>query len=633
MNTLTRSNPITRTPRLQGLDLRRLARLSSLVLLAMLAAVGARAAELRVTWDAVQDSRVSAYEVHYGDASGQYQSAETTTQTNHTLAGLAAGQTYYVAVKAVNADRSLASDFSNEVSATIPVAAPMAAFTSSLTSGVAPLSVSFQDQSTGSIDSRQWAFGTGDTSTHSAPSYTFTQPGQYQVSLTITGPGGSATATALISVTTPPPSADFTVSATSGTAPLTLVFDDASQGEVDAWSWSFGDGGGSSAPSAAWTYTQPGTYAVSLSVSGPGGSDTLTRDQLITVTAPAPVADFDATNRIGEAPLSVVFQDRSSGDISSVLWSFGDGQTSTARAPTHVYKTPGNYDVSLTVEGPGGRHTTTKPAFVQVTDAGLPIEVGEIAVDQTWQWVAFGRVFTDPVVVTNPPSANDTAPVLVRIRDVRSEGFWIRLQEWDYQDGPHGVETLHYLAMERGVHALPNGSWIEAGTFDYTQAGKSFRGISFTQSLGATPVVLTTLSSDQDPKAATPRLRNITATGFEMRVDAQEAEKATHGTDTISYIAWPVSQGTSAGVSYRVGLTGTVVSHQPQTLTLGGDPSGDVAWLANLQTVREADPVALRYRDLSPEQVVIWAQEEQSRDKEISHLTEAVGWILFQSAE
>ncbi|MGH3113829.1 MAG: PKD domain-containing protein, partial [Gaiellaceae bacterium] len=49
--------------------------------------------------------------------------------------------------------------------------------------------------------------------------------------------------------------------------------------------------------------------------------------ELLVWTGPpvAPVADFDATPRSGPAPLSVAFEDRSSGGPTSWLWSFGDG--------------------------------------------------------------------------------------------------------------------------------------------------------------------------------------------------------------------------------------------------------------------------------------------------------------------
>jgi len=59
------------------------------------------------------------------------------------------------------------------------------------TSGPAPLTVQFTDESTGSIDTWQWDFGDGGTSAEQNPSHEYTEAGDYTVFLTVTGPGGT----------------------------------------------------------------------------------------------------------------------------------------------------------------------------------------------------------------------------------------------------------------------------------------------------------------------------------------------------------------------------------------------------------------------------------------------------------
>jgi YD repeat-containing protein len=78
--------------------------------------------------------------------------------------------------------------------------------------------------------------------------------------------------------------------------PLTVTFSDQSSGAVDSHVWDYGDGstslttGGTSSATSTLThthqYTLPGVYSVTLTVSGLGGSDTLTRTDYITVTWP-----------------------------------------------------------------------------------------------------------------------------------------------------------------------------------------------------------------------------------------------------------------------------------------------------------------------------------------------------------
>lgn len=57
---------------------------------------------------------------------------------------------------------------------------------------------------------------------------------------------------------------------------------------------------------------------------------------------------------------AVAFQDRSTGQITSRKWHFGDGETATEQHPTHIYKAAGEYIVTLEIEGPAGKSRWTK---------------------------------------------------------------------------------------------------------------------------------------------------------------------------------------------------------------------------------------------------------------------------------
>jgi PKD repeat protein len=81
-----------------------------------------------------------------------------------------------------------------------------------------------------------------------------------------------------------------------------------------------------------------------------------------------PVAAFTSAPNSGTAPLNVSFTDLSTGTVTARLWNFGDGATSTLQNPSHVYA-PGTYTVSLTVSGPGGMDTETKPGLIVVANA------------------------------------------------------------------------------------------------------------------------------------------------------------------------------------------------------------------------------------------------------------------------
>ena len=75
-------------------------------------------------------------------------------------------------------------------------------------------------------------------------------------------------------------------------------------------------------------------------------------------------------------------------------------------------------------------------------------ETGSLNLSNAWAVVSLSRTYTKPVVIMGSPTNDDNEPVTVRVRNVTSESFEVRLQEWDYQDGNHGLENIAYLVVE-----------------------------------------------------------------------------------------------------------------------------------------------------------------------------------------
>jgi PKD repeat protein len=117
----------------------------------------------------------------------------TSTSQNPTHTYAATG-TYTVSLTATNAAGSNTATRADLVTAT-PPPAPTADFSTSTTSGGAPLDVAFTDRSSGNPTGWSWDFGDGATSTAQNPLHTYSSPGSYTVSLTVTNAGGSDTAT------------------------------------------------------------------------------------------------------------------------------------------------------------------------------------------------------------------------------------------------------------------------------------------------------------------------------------------------------------------------------------------------------------------------------------------------------
>ena len=375
-------------------------------------------------------------------------------------------------------------------------------------------------------------------------------------------------------------------------------------------------------------------------------------------------AGFRDSQESGYAPLTVLFTDESSGDITGRHWELGDSTlVQDGTQVTHTYTQPGIYSVRLTVDGPSGSDVYERVDYVQVleplpgtdvrdsgsgsgsgsgdssddnrtaedpvADAGPVLEFGEIGVDHQWQWVGLKRSFDDPVVVVTAPSGNGVNGTTVRVAGVRPDGFYVRLQEWGYLDGWHVTERLAYLVLERGRHQLGNGAWVEAGTFD-TDATQRFEPVDFSAPFETAPVILASVITVNGTDAVTTRLNAIDEFGFKVVLQEQEYNAFGHAAETLSYVAWEPSAGMVDGYRFEVGRTPRVVDHRRHGLVFDTDFSTMPMLLAHLQTMHGYDTANLRWSASEEAGLGVWVAEERSADEEVLHIPEVVGYLAVE---
>lgn len=154
-----------------------------------------------------------------------------------------------------------------------------------------------------------------------------------------------------------------------------VVFRDASAttdaaGAVTSWLWEFGDGTVSNEQNPSHLYLEGGTYDVSLTVQAGGARETVRKQGFVRVSSGAITVDFAASRTNIAVNGTVNFTDLSvSGNtpVTSWLWEFGDGGTSTDPNPYHQYNASGLYSVTLTVNTLFGSAFATKPNFIIVS--------------------------------------------------------------------------------------------------------------------------------------------------------------------------------------------------------------------------------------------------------------------------
>jgi PKD repeat protein len=213
-----------------------------------------------------------------------------------------------------------------------------------------------------------------------------------------------------------PPVAAFSFEASA----LSVLFQDTSTGTPTSWAWDFGDGATTTKQNPLHTYAVAGTYTVSLTVTNTGGQNT--KRQFVTVEAGDPLI---ATFTYEVNGLSVLFSDASAGTPTSWSWTFGDGKSSTARNPSHVYSKGGTYAVTLIISNVFGV-TDSASQFVTVSLGEAP------KADFTFEATGLAVAFADSS--TGSPTG------------------W----SWDFGDGQGSstAQNPHYSYARAGTYSV-----------------------------------------------------------------------------------------------------------------------------------------------------------------------------------
>ena len=250
-----------------------------------------------------------------------------------------------------------------------------------------PYTVAFEDNSVGP-DSWLWDFGDGNTSTDQNPVHTYSQTGTYTVTLDVgnatTGCNDQATATITIDE----------VDAIFDIGPKELCVGDTASVMINYqtgvnYTYIFPPEVGmitdqSVDPDPQFYFDTPGVYGgFKLIVTNVNGCiDSF--DLADSIYVWATTADFSVDAQYGCPPHTANFTSLSSsttGTITSYLWDFGDGNTSTDENPTHTFSN-GSHDVSLTVTNEKGcSNTLVRPNYIGVTFPNAEFEFSLISCD------------------------------------------------------------------------------------------------------------------------------------------------------------------------------------------------------------------------------------------------------------
>ncbi len=265
-------------------------------------------------------------------------------------------------------------------------------------------------------------------------------------------------------------------------------------------------------------------------------------------------------------------------------------------------------------------------------------------VDDNWVSVGLSQIYVDPVAVCSVKYVNNTVPVVVRMRNLGSSSFDVRLQN------PSGnastADEVHCLVMESGQWTLADGRSIEAQhyTSTVTDENNSWVGEAQTYLNSYTsPVVLGQVMTTNDADWSTfwnrgaSRSAPPTSTSLFTGKHVAEDTNITRTDEEVGFIVIEQGMGDINGVAYEAalgadtvnGLDATADSYNfSQSFALA--PQAGIVTMAAMDGNNGGWAVLRDASALTSTAITVAIDEDQVGDSERTHTTEQVGYLVLE---
>jgi len=284
-----------------------------------------------------------------------------------------------------------------------PPLAPCDAGFSATVDPVDPMTIHFQDQSSGQIVLWQWSFGDGATSEDRNPVHTYASGGTYFVCLTVSDADTISAChdVMCIAITIHEPGAciaDYTYLVDPAN-PLKVSFSDKSGGNIDSWHWDFGDGSTSDERNPVHFFPAIGKYRVCLdayNADSVSECNDVKCDSLEIIPPPACHAAFiGRLDTLSHESNTFIFNNMSTGEPNRFLWRFDDGATYHTPDVVHRFLQPGIHQVCLVASRELHGEIICSDSICKYFETAMYYNLG-------------GHLFAGELPINNPVSSGDT---------------------------------------------------------------------------------------------------------------------------------------------------------------------------------------------------------------------------------
>lgn len=172
------------------------------------------------------------------------------------------------------------------------------------------------------------------------------------------------------------------------------------------------------------------------------------------------------------------------------------------------------------------------------------------------------------------------------------------------------------------IYTLPNGKKLVAGISEYVN--QNWKTVSLPIDFPTTPLVFTQVITKRESMPVTTRLRNISSSQFELKLQEEEAEDDLHLRERVAWIAIESGNQTT---NYPLEAREISLTSAWETVDFQENYAVFPSFFATIQTTFDNDPAVLRFNAPSLNGIQMQIEEELSFDAEDTHSTESIAFL------
>ncbi len=172
------------------------------------------------------------------------------------------------------------------------------------------------------------------------------------------------------------------------------------------------------------------------------------------------------------------------------------------------------------------------------------------------------------------------------------------------------------------IYTLPNGKKMVAGVME--NVNQNWKTISLPIDFPTKPLIFSQVITTKENTPVTTRIRNVSTSQFELKLQEEEGEDNRHIRESIAWIA--IEEGNQTTdfplETQRISLTNAW-----KTVNFDGNYAVFPSLFGQMQTINDSDPAALRFRNPNLNNIQIQIEEESSVNSNVIHQNEEIAFL------